>query len=93
MKGFSVRMAEVTRVEEKYESVERVITEDVLVRSEGFDVFLTKEEANGLRTLLYCGVGIDVLENLNLRDLSNALAKAGAKHHYPHWDSYAMLKD
>ena len=70
-------MAEVKKAEEKYEQVERVITEDVLVRPEGYDLFLTKEEAKGLRTLLGMGIDSDALRALGLNDLWVSLDMAG----------------
>jgi hypothetical protein len=66
-------MAEVTKVSEKYEQVERVITEDILVRPQGYELFLTEEEMLGLRTLLGLGTTGKVLEVLKLEGLWNTL--------------------
>ena len=85
-------MVEVKRVEEEYRQVERVIKEDVLVRPEGYVLFLTKAEAEGLRSLLYTGVGTDVLDKLELDPLCDALRDAGVSYNNPGWDGTLQLR-
>jgi hypothetical protein len=78
-------MAEVTIVPEK--------TEVVVLEEAHVSLKLTNEEAEGLRAVLYGGVGVDALEALGLRDLSAKLTQAGIKYNRPQFGSILNMRD
>lgn len=54
------------------------VTKKERMVTEGYTLELTEDEANGLRTLLYSGTAVHLLDNLGLRGVMDGLTNAGA---------------
>lgn len=86
-------MAEVKKVAALTEEVEKVVIEEVETRPEGFELFITREEAKGLRTFLGLGTTSKTLRHLGIEGVWEALYSEIPTPDWVDFDQIAKLEE